>query len=120
MVDAVNGKAIVKVIIETCYLNDSEKLRACKLSEEAGAAFVKTSTGMGTGGATVHDIMLMRQAVGNRLGVKASGGINDRATALTMIRAGADRLGCSRLPQIVSDDTTIISVSKTNQPPSYN
>lgn len=120
VVDAVNGKAIVKVIIETCYLNDSEKLRACKLSEEAGAAFVKTSTGMGTGGATVHDIMLMRQAVGNRLGVKASGGINDRATALTMIRAGADRLGCSRLPQIVSDDTTIISVSKTNQPPSYN
>lgn len=120
VVDAVNGRAIVKVIIETCYLNDSEKLRACKLSEEAGAAFVKTSTGMGTGGATVHDIMLMRQAVGNRLGVKASGGINDRATALTMIRAGADRLGCSRLPQIVSDDTTIISVSKTNQPPSYN
>lgn len=120
VVDAVNGRAAVKVIIETCYLNDSEKLRACKLSEKAGAAFVKTSTGMGTGGATIHDIMLMRQAVGDRLGVKASGGINDRATALTMIRAGADRLGCSRLPQIVSDDTTIISISKTNQPPNYN
>ena len=119
VVDAVRGKAIVKVIIETCYLDDSEKLRACRLSEEAGAAFVKTSTGMGTGGATVHDIQLMRAAVGDRMGVKASGGINDRETAYAMIRAGASRLGCSRLPQIVSDDTPIVSVSKTNQPPCY-
>lgn len=108
------------MIIETCYLSDEEKIRACRLSEEAGADFVKTSTGMGTGGATVRDVMLMRSTVGSRMGVKASGGINDRATALIMIKAGADRLGCSRLPQIVSDDTSIVSVSKTNQPPAYN
>ena len=120
VVDAVKGRAAVKVIIETCYLSDEEKIRACRLSEEAGADFVKTSTGMGTGGATVRDVMLMRSTVGSRMGVKASGGINDRATALIMIKAGADRLGCSRLPQIVSDDTSIVSVSKTNQPPAYN
>ena len=68
----------------------------------------------------MRDVMRRSRPVGGRMGVKDSGGINDRATALIMIKAGADRLGCSRLPQIVSDDTSIVSVSKTNQPPAYN
>ncbi len=93
--------AIVKVIIETCLLTDKEKAAACKLSEEAGAAFVKTSTGFSTGGATKEDVALMKAAVGDRLMVKASGGIRDYDTAMEMIEAGADRLGASASVKIM-------------------
>lgn len=85
----------VKVILETSLLGLDEKIMACRLSEEAGAAFVKTCTGFGGGGATVEDIMLMRQTVSAGIGVKASGGIKDKAQALALIRAGASRLGTS-------------------------
>ena len=85
--------AIVKVIIETCLLTDEEKVKACELSVEAGAAFVKTSTGFSTGGATIDDIKLMRRTVGNRAQVKASGGIRTREDAEVLISAGADRIG---------------------------
>ena len=85
----------VKVIIETCLLTDEEKVAACALSKEAGAAFVKTSTGFSTGGATVADVSLMKFVVGEEVKVKASGGVRDKATALAMIKAGADRIGTS-------------------------
>lgn len=85
----------LKVIIETCLLSDEEKITACKLSKEAGADFVKTSTGFSTHGATVEDVKLMRKTVGEDMGVKASGGIRDRETALKMVEAGATRLGVS-------------------------
>ena len=87
--------AIVKVILENCLLSDEEKRRACEISKRAGAAFVKTSTGFSTGGATVEDIALMRQAVGPDMGVKAAGGVRTRAQAEAMIAAGATRIGCS-------------------------
>ncbi len=92
--ESCNGK-LLKVIIETCLLTDDEKVKACELAEKAGADYVKTSTGFSTGGATVHDVELMRKTVGDRLGVKASGGIRDAETAEAMIKAGASRLGCS-------------------------
>jgi deoxyribose-phosphate aldolase len=85
----------VKVILETCLLTDEEKVRACHLVVESGAHFVKTSTGFCTGGATIADVKLMRETVGPKFGVKASGGIRDMATALAMIEAGATRLGTS-------------------------
>lgn len=85
--------AIVKVIIETCLLTDEEKVKACELSVEAGAAFVKTSTGFSTGGATAEDVALMRKTVGDRAQVKASGGIRTPEDAKEMIAAGADRIG---------------------------
>lgn len=85
--------AIVKVIIETCLLTQEEKVKACELSEEAGAAFVKTSTGFSTGGAFVPDIRLMRETVGGRLQVKASGGIRTPEFARELAEAGADRIG---------------------------
>ena len=85
--------AIVKVIIETCLLTDDEKITAFKLSIDAGAAFVKTSTGFSTGGATTSDIALIRKTVGSTLKVKASGGIRTREEAIAMLHAGADRIG---------------------------
>ncbi|MCK5841107.1 MAG: deoxyribose-phosphate aldolase [Candidatus Sabulitectum sp.] len=85
----------VKVILETCLLTDEEKVTACKLSMEAGAAFVKTSTGFAKGGATLSDIRLMRETVGSFMGVKASGGVRDYTTALDMVEAGASRIGTS-------------------------
>ncbi len=85
----------VKVIIETCLLTDEEKVRACEAAKAAGAHFVKTSTGFSTGGATTHDIALMRKTVGPEMGVKASGGIRDYETAMAMIEAGANRIGAS-------------------------
>ena len=85
----------VKVILETCYLTEEEKIRGCKLAVEAGASFVKTSTGFGAGGATAEDVKLMRKIVGERVGVKAAGGIKTLADALKMIEAGANRLGTS-------------------------
>jgi len=94
VVEASEG-ALVKVIIETCYLDNNQKQLACVLAKEAGAGFVKTSTGFGTGGATVDDVKLMREAVGKDLKVKASGGIRDFATAVEMLKASADRLGVS-------------------------
>lgn len=102
VVKAVNGKAIVKVIIETCLLTDEEKVTACKLAQKAGADFVKTSTGFSTGGATAADVALMRKTVGDTMGVKASGSIRDYETAAEMIKAGASRLGTSATVKIVS------------------
>ncbi|MBO5408277.1 MAG: deoxyribose-phosphate aldolase [Clostridia bacterium] len=118
VVDA-SGDAKVKVIIETCYLTDEEKVTACELCVKAGADFVKTSTGMGTGGATEADVKLLSKTANGRILVKASGGVDDRATAYTMLHAGASRLGVSKVPQIVEDDTSIVSASKKNQPPKF-
>jgi deoxyribose-phosphate aldolase len=92
----------VKVILETCLLTDEQKVRACKLVVESGAHFVKTSTGFSTGGATAADVKLMRETVGPKFGVKASGGIRDTKTALAMIAAGATRLGTSASIAIVT------------------
>jgi len=94
--------AILKVILETCLLTTEEKVEACKRSWAAGADFVKTSTGFSTGGATLEDVRLMRHTVGENLGVKASGGIRDAATARAMIEAGATRLGTSSGVQLVT------------------
>lgn len=87
--------AIVKVILETCYLSDEEKRSACLLAKKAGARFVKTSTGFGTGGAKADDVRLMRETVGETMGVKASGGIRTWEDACRMVEAGASRLGVS-------------------------
>ena len=87
--------SVLKVIIETCLLNDKEKILACQIAKEYGADFVKTSTGFSTGGATEHDIELMRKTVGDKMGVKASGGIKTYEDAIRMINAGANRLGTS-------------------------
>jgi deoxyribose-phosphate aldolase len=103
VVEAAQGMP-VKVIIETCLLTDEEKRLACGLVVESGAHFVKTSTGFGPGGATVADVRLLRAAVGPRLGVKAAGGIRDRATALAMIEAGANRLGTSAGVAMLRED----------------
>lgn len=105
VVEVANGKALVKVIIETCLLTDTEKETACRLAVKAGADYVKTSTGFSTGGATVEDIKLMRKTVGSNVGVKASGGVRDRETAMAMIEAGATRLGASSGVAIVSGKT---------------
>ena len=94
VVNAGPGKTI-KVIIEICYLNNEQIIMACKLSREAGAHFVKTSTGFGTGGANVEAVKLMRETVGPVMGVKASGGIRTREDAMRMIEAGANRIGAS-------------------------
>lgn len=95
VVEAARGKALTKVIIETCLLTDEEKVRACKLAVEAGADYVKTSTGFSTGGATKEDIALMRATVGPDIGVKASGGVRSAEDAQVMIAAGATRIGTS-------------------------
>jgi len=92
---AAHPDALVKVIIETCFLTNDEKRAACRLAPEAGACFVKTSTGFGDGGAAVEDVFLMRSVVGPGIGVKASGGIKTAGQALDMIRAGASRIGTS-------------------------
>ena len=89
------GDKVLKVIIETCLLTESEKVMACELSEKAGADFVKTSTGFSKAGATVEDVALMRRTVSDKVKVKAAGGIRNYETAKAMIDAGADRLGCS-------------------------
>jgi deoxyribose-phosphate aldolase len=101
LVKAAQGKPL-KVILETSLLTDAEKILACRLCDEAGAAFVKTSTGFAKGGATVEDVKLMRESVGPKVQVKASGGIRDRETALAMIAAGATRLGTSQGIAIIS------------------
>ena len=94
---------ISKVILETCYLTNEEKVKTCELALKAGVDFVKTSTGFGAAGATVEDVALMRRTVGETMGVKAAGGIRDLATALAMIRAGATRIGTSAGVKIVRE-----------------
>ena len=96
--------AIVKVILETCLLTDDEIVTACRLAEEAGAAFVKTSTGFSTGGATAAHVKLMRDSVSPAVKVKASGGIRDKKAAEEMIAAGADRIGASAGIAICMED----------------
>ena len=98
----ISAGAVVKVILENCLLNESEKIAACVLCKEAGAHFVKTSTGMNTGGALVEDVSLMRRVVGVEMGVKAAGGIRDYRTAIAMLNAGADRIGASASVEIIS------------------
>lgn len=98
--------AIVKVIIETCYLNDQEKVLVCEAAKRAGAHFVKTSTGFGTGGAQLEDVALMRKTVGNEVGVKASGGIKKLSDVESFIEAGANRIGTSSGIAIVEDQAT--------------
>jgi len=98
-----DNKGIVKVIIETCFLDEGEKTRACILAKDAGADFVKTSTGFGPAGATVGDVRLMRKVVGDTVGVKAAGGIRAGEQALAMIEAGANRIGTSAGVQIVTN-----------------
>lgn len=104
VVDAAHDAcAIVKVILETALLTDEEKVRACMIAKEAGADFVKTSTGFSKGGATVGDIALMRRTVGSEMGVKAAGGVKDLASAREMIEAGATRIGASAGVRIVQE-----------------
>ncbi|MBE3579760.1 MAG: deoxyribose-phosphate aldolase [Caldanaerobacter subterraneus] len=98
-----HGGIVVKVILETCYLSNEEKIKACEISKEAGADFVKTSTGFGLGGATVEDVKLMRKVVGENFGVKASGGIRSYEDAKAMIEAGANRIGASAGVKIVEE-----------------
>ncbi len=101
VVNAAKGNALVKVIIETCLLTDEEKVHACRIAQEVGADFVKTSTGFSTGGATVEDVKLMRETVGPDMGVKASGGVRSKADAEAMIAAGASRIGASSSKKII-------------------
>lgn len=102
VVEAAKG-VLVKVIIETCYLTDEEKVEVCKIAVRAGADYVKTSTGFGTAGATTADVKLMRETVGKNIGVKASGGIKTKKDFLDMIDAGASRVGCSAGVKIMEE-----------------
>ncbi len=95
VINSAKGKALTKVIIETCLLTDEEKVIACKLSKEVGADFVKTSTGFSTYGAKVYDVKLMRETVGQSMGVKASGGIHNLQETKALVEAGATRIGAS-------------------------
>lgn len=104
VVEEAHGKALVKVIIETALLTEDEKVTACQLIERAGAHFVKTSTGFAASGATVEDVRLLRQTVGERIGVKASGGIRTRKAAELLLEAGATRLGTSAGVQLVESE----------------
>lgn len=104
VVDAADKKALVKVIIETCYLTDEEKKIACELAVKAGADYVKTSTGFGTGGSTPADIKLMRETVGSDIGVKASGGVRNNQDAIAVIEAGATRIGASASVAIINGE----------------
>ena len=106
VVEAIKGKAILKVILETCLLTKDEIVKASELSKEAGAQFVKTSTGFSTGGATAEDVALMKKKVGDALEVKASGGVRDFATAKAMVDAGATRIGASASVEIATNSGT--------------
>ncbi|MCM4160851.1 deoxyribose-phosphate aldolase [Antarcticibacterium flavum] len=101
---AIGDEVVLKVIIETCYLTNEEKINACKAALNAQADFVKTSTGFGAGGATPEDVKIMKNTVGNRMQIKASGGIKDKETALEYINLGATRLGTSSGIQLVSEN----------------
>ncbi|MDH8676554.1 deoxyribose-phosphate aldolase [Fusibacter bizertensis] len=109
VVEAIKGNAILKVILETCLLTKDEIVKACELSKEAGAQFVKTSTGFSTGGATAEDVALMKKTVGEALEVKASGGVRDYETAMAMINAGATRIGASASIDIANKSNTSTS-----------
>ncbi len=100
-IKAVAGDKILKVIIETCLLTDEEKIKMCKIVSDSGADFIKTSTGFSTSGATLHDIELMRENVSPRLKIKAAGGISSLEDAENFIKAGAERLGTSRIVKII-------------------
>ena len=102
VVDAADGKALTKVILETCLLTDEEKIKACELCKEAGADYVKTSTGFSTGGATPEDIKLMRDTVGPKMGVKASGAVRSFDDAEKVINSGATRIGASSSVAIIN------------------
>jgi deoxyribose-phosphate aldolase len=93
VVDAAGGRALVKVIIETCLLTDEEKVRACRIAKDCGAQFVKTSSGFSKGGATVEDVALMKNTVGSGMGVKASTGVRTAELVVRMLEAGASRIG---------------------------
>ncbi len=114
VVRATRPNILVKVILETCLLTDEEKVKACELSVEAGADFVKTSTGFSTGGATVEDIALMRKVVGPEIGVKASGGVRSFEDAEALIKAGATRLGASAGLKIIRAKNTAASGAPAN------
>lgn len=101
-----SAPATVKVILETCYLDDADKIAGCLLSMAAGAGFVKTSTGFGTGGATAADVALMRRVVGDALGVKASGGVHSKDDLLAMVTAGANRIGASSSVELMTGTAT--------------
>ncbi len=109
VVAAARGKALVKVILETCLLSDVEIVTACQLAKNAGANFVKTSTGFNVAGATVAHVTLMRKTVGNAIGVKASGGIRTYQAALEMINAGATRIGTSAGVNIIREELANLS-----------
>ena len=104
VVESAKDRAHVKVIIEACLLTDEEKVEACRMAKEAGADFVKTSTGFSTGGATPEDVALMRRTVGPDMGVKAAGGIRDYESAMKVISAGANRIGTSNGIAIVEGE----------------
>ena len=106
VVTASAGKT-TKVIIETCYLSDEEKVECCKAAKAAGATFVKTSTGFGTGGATASDIKLMRETVGAEMGVKASGGVRSFDDVKLMVENGATRIGAASCIQIMKDASNV-------------
>lgn len=103
VVQVVNKKAVVKVIIETCLLTDDEKRKACLIAKMAGADFVKTSTGFSSGGATREDIILIRETVGNDMGIKASGGLKTKQDVESSIKVGADRVGTSSSVAILKE-----------------
>jgi deoxyribose-phosphate aldolase len=109
VVSAVQGKALVKVIIETCLLSEEEKIRACQLAVKAGADFVKTSTGFSTGGATEEDVALLRKTVGEKVGVKASGGVRSLEDMNKMVAAGATRIGASSGVKIMQGQTSSVT-----------
>jgi deoxyribose-phosphate aldolase len=111
VVDASHGHgAIVKVILETCLLDDTQKTLACRLAQDAGADFVKTSTGFSKAGATAADVTLMRRTVGSSMGVKASGGIRTLADLKAMVAAGANRIGASASVRIVQETSGAAAV----------
>lgn len=104
VVDAAKGRTIVKVILENCLLEKDEIKKACEICKQAGADYVKTSTGFNKSGATVEDVELMRETVGDEMGVKAAGGIRDTKTAMAMVGAGASRIGASSSMKIISGE----------------
>ncbi|MBM7652426.1 deoxyribose-phosphate aldolase [Neobacillus cucumis] len=109
VVEAAKGKALTKVIIETCLLTEEEIVKACELAVKAGADFVKTSTGFSTGGATVEDVALMRKTVGPEIGVKASGGVRSLEDAEAVMKAGANRIGASSGVKIMNGQVSTSS-----------
>ncbi|HEY2491698.1 MAG TPA: deoxyribose-phosphate aldolase [Paenibacillus sp.] len=109
VVDAAAGKALVKVIIEACLLTEEEKKVACQLSVKAGAEYVKTSTGFSTGGAKAEDVALMRQVVGDKIGVKASGGVRNLQDMEQLVAAGASRIGASSGVKIMEGEQSTSS-----------